>query len=463
MATPDLANLMPQRTPDIAPNLLEASAKFEEDPDNIFADRDKIDIKQAIQNAFKSAPGLEKAQAQVREAIANRKEIYADSKPQLSSFSNFSFDDRSNDSDDDGFTLESGLQVDYQIYNFGASQKRLASGDLSVKSRKIRLRDTYENLAFQVVQSFMDVYRLRRHLELDIHQRDKFKEFLEQTKQAWEAGLALKSQLEQARAGMVKRRQSVQNRREQLRKAEASFQRLTKINPEKHRFLNPNVNEISLPQSREQFIDEILPNVLSLEALRKAVESAKKEKMALIRQKYGNISVNGNVSLFRELDGSSTGLDNSTDVMLEYTVPLYDAGVQKSRLQRAKADLARARSDLKEARGNVKERLRNMYNSANSTEKMIRLAQKEKKHEKQILKAFRGEAEQGARGFNDIVSQINAVRSAQKRLIAAKVSRILAEYSIKRHRGKLLDSFDIIPRPMKKIKKERNINNEAIE
>jgi outer membrane protein len=306
-----------------------------------------------------------------------------------------------------------------------------------VLSQRETLRNVEQSVLLDAVTAYMNVLRDAALLSLEQNNVDVLEEQLRQTKDRFQVGEVTRTDVEQASASLEGARSSFLAAQAQLKSSTAVYRQVIGSEPKRLAPAKP-LGKI-LPGSEKSAIAVGLATHPSITAALHAVDSAAAQVKVAESALYPSLDAQASVS--NSWDGSGVGISGTGQTEAQVgaflTVPIYEGGVDYSKIRQAKESLGQSRIQADVSREQVRAAVVSAWGQLESTTAQITARQAQVEAAEVALAGVREEAKVGQRTTLDVLNQQQTLLNARVELILAQRDRVVASYTLLSAVGKL--------------------------
>jgi len=327
-----------------------------------------------------------------------------------------------------------GLEVNQTLFNGFQTANSVRSAEAGVLSQRETLRNVEQNVLLDAATAYMNVLRDAALLNLDQNNVDVLDEQLKQTNDRFNVGEVTRTDVEQAKASLAGARSQVLAAQAQLKSSTAVYRQIIGSVPKR---LGParSIDKL-LPRSQQAAIDLGLKIHPSITSALHAVDSAAAQVKVAEGALYPTVSATASVSDQWE---PSIGTQHTTSAQIgaTLTVPIYEGGVNYSKVRQAKETLGQARIQADIAREQVRAAVVSAWGNLDASTAQIQANQAQVAAAEVALSGVREEAKVGQRTTLDVLNQQQTLLNARVTLITSQRDRVVAAFTLLSSVGKL--------------------------
>jgi TolC family type I secretion outer membrane protein len=317
-----------------------------------------------------------------------------------------------------GTTRGAGIQVTQPLFRGFRTQAETEAAKHQVEAARAKLGDIEQQVFLDTATAFLDILRDERVLNVARDNEKVLQQKLQETQERSHIGELTQTDTHQAESRLARAQVASFQAESALSKSRAAYRRLVGHAPEGLR-----APDIAVDQTLD--LDAILhlaetrnPAVIAAnDAIDEAQARDALNKGALLPE----IDLIGNSGRNWEQNSTLPGREDSTQIMLQLTVPLYHAGMDYSRAREAEQTAMQRRMELEEARTKAHETATNAWQALATAQVAATADDKEIDAAERALKGVREEAKMGVRTTLDVLN-------AEQELLDAKVDKARAQH-----------------------------------
>ena len=240
-----------------------------------------------------------------------------------------------------------GLSVTQPLYRGGRTVAATSEAENAVRAERARLIDTEQDILLAAATAFLNVFRDEAVLSLNVNNEKVLKRQLEATKDRFEVGEITRTDVHQAEARLARATADRIRAEGNLENSRANYENVVGL-PAPVNLALPNLPD-DLPKSRGDAIKLAAtgnPNVIAAEFDRQAAQDNVRE---VTGELLPEVNVTGSVERAYQ-SSADYGRDDSAEIVLNLTIPIYQQGSVYSRVREAKQTLAEYIRTIDQAR-----------------------------------------------------------------------------------------------------------------
>ncbi|TRX60226.1 TolC family protein [Fulvivirga sp. M361] len=275
------------------------------------------------------------------------------------------------------------LQVDQPIFTYNRNKLQLQELELNLENAQLSNAMQLLSLERNVTQSFYAFYQSQNSLEIAIDEYENQKVSYEITQNKVDADLLAREELYQAELNLATSKSTLENNQVSVDNAADDFKLLLGIDLSEEIAVEVDVKFITSQVDLNQAIQFGLEHRMELRQRAIAIERSQFE---LIRTNALN-EFKGSVSLSLGIFGDNpraTEVYQSPTVnprlAVSFSIPLWDWGENKARMQASNANLEMDKVDLENQKNDIVINIRKTYRNLQNLENQIEIARQNVKN-----------------------------------------------------------------------------------
>ncbi len=322
-----------------------------------------------------------------------------------------------------------GVQADQTLFDGFRTKNQVRTAESNILAAREELRNSEQNVLFDVAQAYMDVLRDYALLDIRRNNVDVLREELRAANERFKVGEVTRTDTAQAEARVQGALTAVSQAEAQLNTSRATYRQVVgddisrpKAARSVDKFLPKNLGSaISLSQAQHPAILAALHGVDAATLQIRVVEADLMPQLGL------------EAAAQRRWDDSYQLPDARTtvgSVVGRLTIPIYQGGSVSSRVRQAKETAGQRRLDADSARDQVRQSVVSAWGTIQGATASIRSAQAQIEANQVALNGVREEAKVGQRTTLDVLNAQQEVLVARESLINAQHDRMVGAYAL---------------------------------
>lgn len=396
-------------------------------------------LQSALAQAYSSNPTLNAQRAGTRAFDENVPQALGGYRPTIAGTANASAEtdnvrvDRLGRSNGQLFPRGVGLTVSQTLFNGFRTANSVRSAEAGVLSQRETLRNTEQNVLLDAVTAYMNVLRDAALLNLQKNNVEVLQEQLKQTKDRFNVGEVTRTDVEQANASLAGAQSQEIQAGAELKSSTAVYRQIIGSQPKR---LQPAKPLKVLPKSQNAAVSAGLANHPAITSALHAVDQAAMQVKVAESALYPTLTAQGSVSQNYDVT-DATRIQTSASIGAFLTVPIYEGGVDYSKIRQAKETLGQARIQADVLREEVRAAVVQAWGNFDAARSEILANQAAVTAAGVALAGVREEAKVGQRTTFDVLQQQQVLLNARATLIVAQRDQVVAAYTLLSSIGKL--------------------------
>ena len=405
-----------------------------------------LTLEEALSAAYEENPTLRAARAQLRGVNEQVPQALSDWRPDVtvsaSTGQNY-VESNSIPDDEDNFTNPRDAQVTLSqpLYRGGRTLSGTRRAENDVRAERERLKAVEQDVLFQAVTAYMDVWRDEAVLRLNINNEQVLRRQLEAAQDRFSVGEITRTDVAQSEARLARATADRIQAEGNLTASRAIFREIVGLEPVS---LDRPPKAQGIPGAQDQVVTEARaqnPNVTSAEF---AERSAQDEVRVRIGELLPTVSLEGSVS-HSENSLTSSSETTQAQILAQVTVPIYQSGFVYSRIREAKQVSGQRRLEVDEARRRAEQEGISAWESLTTARAQIASFQSQVRSNEIALDGVRQENAVGARTILDILDAEQELLDSQVNLVRAERDEVVANYEVLGAVGRLTATDILLP------------------
>ncbi|HBB56232.1 MAG TPA: hypothetical protein DCZ49_08625 [Hyphomonadaceae bacterium] len=334
---------------------------------------------------------------------------------------------------DDVKPRSGGATITQNIYSGGRVRAQLRQATAQGQAARAQLYNIEQQIFLAVVTAYTDVRRAEEEVRIRTNNVTVLRRQLQAAQDRFDVGEITRTDVAQAEARRAGAEADLALAQARLDAARANYEQAVGEAP------GTLIAESPLPQMPNSLGDAINfalednPTILQLEAIERATKLGEKIEFAGFLPQ-ANISVGIRRAQSFGQEGFSS---QSFDITTQFRVPLYDAGLTRSRFRQAKINTSRAHYDVEAARRNVQQQVAIAWADFQSAQRQIASAQEQAKANEIAFDGVEQELRVGLRTTLDVLDAEQELLNSRLLLITAQRDSYLAAHRLLQAMGAL--------------------------
>lgn len=391
-----------------------------------------LTLEECIATALAEHPDLVAAEGKVRSAQAGIGQAAADKKPQVDAGASYTRND-SRFADSDSGSYNTGVQVSQSIFDWGRANLRIGGAKLSKNAAEADYLQTRDNVIADVRSSYYALNRSIRQHQVAQTRYDNYRQRLDWARSYYQVGTKARIEVSKAEADLANSKLTLVRTESSAQQSKAEL-----------------ASAMGVPLTRIASIKDVLDyedwNIAIEEAVKKAVDNkpeilAQQQRVEYAKtnvalQKKGmspSVSASGGYSAY----GSAPFDDNSWNAKVSFSVPIFDGGLTKSKVEGAEADLMTASAQLDSLSNSVMLQVRKAWESLVEAKQSLAASQESERYAKETLDLAQGRYKAGVGDSLEISDAVDSYATAQANTVLSLYDCKEAQLALEKAMGGL--------------------------
>ncbi|MBL24127.1 MAG: hypothetical protein CMM48_09525 [Rhodospirillaceae bacterium] len=394
-------------------------------------------LEEALVHAYQNNPTLQAQRAFVRSTDEDVSQALSGWRPEVEGTvrGNAFWNRRNNDNNE--LNRRSGFQaqvtITQNVYNGGQTQAATREAESNVRAERARLISTEQTVLLNAVTAYMDVFRDRAVLQLNINNEKVLARQLEATRDRFNVGEVTRTDVTQAEARLAGARADRIQAEGDLETSRGVFQQV--VGAEAADLQKPDP-ALELPTGSEEAIKLATDRNPGVLAAKFDEAAARHNVREITGELLPSLDVIGRATNARNQD-SNNRTTTDYEMRAQLTVPLYQQGAVFSRVREAKQLAAQARIEIEEARRQAVEDATSGWEALATARARIKSLKAEVRAAQIALEGVQQEALVGSRTVLDVLDAEQELLDAKVDLVRAERDEIVARFDVLNATGRL--------------------------
>lgn len=356
------ASIMPVKS-----KALEAAKPVDQTKHSNENDKGAFTLKQVITQTLQTNPDVGITWAREKEAIAGIDLAKADYKPQVDVEVSTGVENTfaAGTKELAVHRTEANIQLNQKLFDFGMTKAKVARQEKLLKSAKLKRREKAEDIAFNVVQAYLEVLK-QTDLAAAAARNVKAHEAMAKLVKMSEAeGNATLADIKRVQTRLDSAKSAVLDIDNGLQGASGAFKRITNMNPKKLK--RPKVLSARLGRIKPDQIEAVTRNNLALRALIADRESLYSQFQQQTGKRYPEMYLSAQANYKDNVSGD-TGQNMDMRGMVGFRYKLFDGGSRTATEQKISARIIEADFDYQKTYSQLIESLEENAQSIKSSD-----------------------------------------------------------------------------------------------
>jgi outer membrane protein len=331
-----------------------------------------------------------------------------------------------------------GITTRQTLFNGFITGNQTRSAEAQVFAARETLRNTEQNTLLDAVTAYMNVLRDSALVELQKQNIEAVRELLRSTRERLKVGEVTRTDVAQAEARLAAAESALSSAQANLNASRAVYARVIGQDPAKLAPGRPieQLLPAKLPTSLEAALASAFSQHPALAAARFGVDAASLQVRVAEGALYPTLSLEG--ALQRRWDlGQGIDMQTVASLIGRLTVPIFQGGIEYSRIREAKETLGQRRLEADVTRDQVRAAVVQSFGLLMAARFQVEAAHAQVRAAEVALKGVRMEADVGQRTTLDILNAQAELVNARSALVTAQRDRVVASYSLLAGMGRL--------------------------
>jgi outer membrane protein/adhesin transport system outer membrane protein len=334
------------------------------------------------------------------------------------------------------------LDLVQPLYRGGRTTAETRQAENLVLAQRSLLTDVEQNVLLAAVTAYVDVVRDAATLDLNINQEKVLRRDFEQTQARFEVGELTKTDVAQSESRLA---DATANRIVAEGRLQVSRARYAAVIGDQPGTLQTPPTPSELPAAEAEAVagSEDAPRVVAAEYNERAAADGIDVAFSDL---LPNLDLVGSAQTSDESSAPNSGED-SASIMLQLTVPLYQAGAPEANIRRSKQIASQRRQDVVTERRTAVANAINAWQTLVTARAAIVAIETSVAANKIALEGVRLEEQVGARTILDVLDAEQEYLASQVNLVSAHREEVVAAYTVLAAVGRLTARDLALPVP----------------
>lgn len=391
------------------------------------------DLRGALAKAYINNSALNSDRASVRiydEDVAIAKSGY---RPYINGFGSYS---RGRSASTSRYTTAGsiGIQLNQKIFDGFETKNNVAAAKTQAQAQREFLRNSEQNLLFEAVQAYADVYAARRIARYRAENLAALEEQVRSDTAKLEVGDGTRTDLAQSEAQRSQAISQLSQARANVKSKEATYRRIVGEQADR---LAPPAPSSGVPRSLDAGFSVALLGHPAILSARYAADAASYSVKAKEGALLPHVDATASTSYNDIYDGPKAGNGRSNSVGLQLSVPVYQGGALSAQVRQSKEQLGQAEIQIDSIRDQVREQLVSAWSQLEGARSAASAYADSVKASKIALDGRVQENIVGQATTLDVLNSRSMLIDAEVGLVQAERDLIVAGYAVKVALGQL--------------------------
>ena len=336
---------------------------------------------------------------------------------------------------------EGSISANQMIFDGFETKNRVDAARADIKSSALSLRDVQENLAFQTVETYVNLMRVQRGLELLRTQGKSAKDYLSRITSMVEDGAADEAELQQARDVTIILDNFLADYEGQARTLASNYHELTGRMPEGG-LETPVMPENQIPADMQAAIEMAKDHHPLLKSLQYQSQASKLSAEAEKAPYYP--SVDGELSYLKsDKEDILGGEIVDARAVLRMNWAFETGGAQKARIKQRTYDYKQARAQAAETERQIENAIMQAYAEMDTAKRQLKNQKERQELNEKLLETYKVQFEGARVSVLQLMQADNQVLLTKLESLNAQSRVLLARYGILSAMGKLSEGLNV--------------------
>ncbi|TVR99760.1 MAG: hypothetical protein EA406_02490 [Rhodospirillales bacterium] len=326
-----------------------------------------------------------------------------------------------------------GVEVAQPLFRGGRTMAATRLSENAVRAARARLTATEQDVLGEAVRAYVDVLAAQAVLEFEIQNERRLEQFRRATQDRFDVGEVTRTDVVQAEARLARAQADRVRGEGDLEAVRAAYRNVIGEMPGVLQ-LPPLPSD--LPESLGTAIDQaeqMNPRVVAAEFTERALLDRVDEVRGEL---LPELSLRGEARRTQDVAGDSTRV-NELRATVNLTVPLYQSGVEYSRLRQAKQEVLEQRRVLEQVRRNAAQEVATTWSDFAAAQARVQAFRTEVSANEIAVEGVIQEQAVGTRTVLDVLDTQQDLLESQRNLVFARRDELRFAYEIRRAVGTL--------------------------
>ena len=339
-----------------------------------------------------------------------------------------------NDRDfDDRASWDAEIEVTQFLFRGGRTLASTRAAKADVEAQRARLADTEQDVLFDAVTAYMDVWRDQEIVSLNDDNVRAVREQKEATDERFRLRDVTDTDVQQAESRLARAEAGRAAAQGALASSRATYKQIIGEMPD---LLEDPTSVLGLPDSLEAAVEAAVANNPAVVAAEFDTQAERQNVRVEFGELLPEVSVVGSVSRREQTLGRAEKAD-AAEVLAQVRVPLYERGLVSSRVRAAKQRTNQQRLLAEEARRFAEQAAVAAWEALQAARAQVAAFQVEVDSTRVALEGSREEALVGARLVLDVLNAEQEFTDARVNLVGAQRDEVVASFQVLQAMGLL--------------------------
>ena len=392
-----------------------------------------LSLDNVIAYAIKDNPELNSSARNVDLAIEDIDLAMADYRPDVMAMGEINHIQRDNDLSSEwesGTEKTASLSVEQPLYRGGQTSAAVARQESFKSASENRFFGDVQNKIVDVVFVYMATLTADQALKVNADNVNLLEEQLKATRARFEAGELTKTDVAQAEASLQQAKAEMAQSNAAYQVALSAFREETGLTDLAIELDYPEISEEELPESLDSALImgmERNPDIIAANAIvRGFYEDVREKEGAFLPQ----ITAGAGVTLSRDPAFSQLDRQETANMRVTASIPLYQGGVLRNQLRQSKIQKFQAKDDYEAVKRALTDEIISAWEEYRAVKVQIDAREAQLKASRLAYEGVKLEEQVGSRSILDVLDANQDVRDAELDLLQAKQDMVNAYYNL---------------------------------
>lgn len=322
--------------------------------------------------------------------------------------------------------LSGNFEVVQPLYTGGKTVAAIRQAENEILAARSSLRSAEQSVLLDAVSAYMDVLRDQARLQLTAKNEEVLRRQLEATQDRFDVGEVTRTDVAQAEARLARATADRISAEGQLAVSGATYERVVGEKPQDLAAAPPLP---SLPASLNDALLIGLDENPDLEFANHTERAAKDAVRVAFGDLLPTLDLEGRVQRSRETSFEDQTSENDS-ILARVTIPLYQSGIEHSRVREAKERQNQRRVQVEQARRQVIEQVTQAWEVLTTARSNITARREQVRANEIALEGVREEASVGSRTTLDVLDAEQELLDARVALLESERDEYVAGFSL---------------------------------
>jgi outer membrane protein len=333
-----------------------------------------------------------------------------------------------------GTAYQYGVQVTQPLFRGFRTQAETEAAEKQVLSERAKLEDAEQQLFLDTASAFLGVLRDEAALEIQRHNESVLQDMLKETQARSDAGELTGTDIRQAESRLARAHISRFQAETTLTQDKAAYLRLIGQEPDQ---LQPPDLAMTDFKNLEQVFEEAKDHNPNVIAAQFAVDQAKAQVKLNEGSLLPEVDLVGNSSRAYGQNVTVPGREDTSQALVQVTVPLYRSGADYSKTREAEETVSQRKMERDDTRNKAHELANNAWQSYMNAQQALDADKVEVEASGKALDGVREGSKTGTRTILDVLNAEQELLDAKLDLLKSQHDRDYGILQIKAATGQL--------------------------